>query len=285
MRIVVVFLLASFYASAQEVKDTMLVQRLTMEEPYSLQEVNGTYRFEVRPDDYVFNGNRAQIKTDTNKASFYSLDFKVEQFQYAEGEFFSLIDCHLHPKVARQNNKKGWGYRSAVSVILVRNKVVVGLRPMNNGKLKKLIKLPLDTGWMHFEMRIVWSPDADKGEVDIQLGDKRQQLKGIPTLYPDGKAPYFKFGVYRSAAYTDTCIVSYRRMRVDDQWIVPDFVKAAKGEGKGFKKNGIDKGMQIEKYEEHLKRSENPSERTPKEDSSSSAPSSKGFPEDENKKK
>lgn len=287
MRAVITLMFLSLLASAQEASDTLFIQRLTTDESYSLGIQNGAYRFEVRPEDYVFNGNRSQIKTDTIKASHYSFDLRVEEYNYMEGQFFSLADWHLHPKVARENNKKGWGYRSTISIILVRDKIVVGLRPMNGGKLKKLIKMPVDTGWMHFDMKVVWSSDPKKGEVEIQLGSQKKALKNIPTLYQDGKATYFKLGIYRSAAYKDTCAVSFRKIEMDGQWLAPDFVMAAKGEGKGYKKNGIDKGMQLDKYEEHLKGSEKKTQPS-KQSDSPSAPSELSQPEDEegkNKKK
>ena len=110
--------------------DTLRFRRLTFDSTYSLIEDKGVFRFEVRPDDYVFNGNRSQMQSDTMKARKYSFDFRVERYRHVEGAFFALVDWHLHPKIAQENAYKGWGHRSVVAVIL--NKGRGGGRPASD---------------------------------------------------------------------------------------------------------------------------------------------------------
>ena len=234
--------------------DTLRLQRLTFDSTYSLIEDKGIFRFEVRPDDYVFNGNRSQIKCDTSKAGHYSFDFKVERYQHVEGAFFSLVDWHLHPKIVSENAHKGWGFRSVVAVILNKGRVEVGLRPMNEGRLQKVLRMPLDTGWMHFDMHMNWSSDPEKGWVQIKLQKDSVNLERIPTLYMDGKAPFFKLGIYKSFLHADTAVVLYRNIRVDGKPSIPDWSRPSKGAGKGYKKNGLDKGFDLERHERYRNR-------------------------------
>ena len=106
---------------------------------------------------------------------------------------------------------------------------------------------------MYFEMNVNWSSDSDKGWVKIKLQQDSLTLDGIPTLYMDGKAPFFKLGIYKSFLHTDTAVVSYRNVQVDNP-STPDWVRPAKGAGKGYKKNGIDKGFDLERYERYRSR-------------------------------
>lgn len=254
MRHLIASALCLFLLPLEAQLDTLRFRRLTFDSTYSLIEEKGVFRFEVRPDDYVFNGNRSQMQSDTMKAHHYSFDFKVERYRHMEGAFFALVDWHLHPKIARENAYKGWGHRSVVAVILNKGRVEVGLRPMNKGRLKKVLRMPLDTGWMHFEMAVNWSSDPEKGSVRFKLQQDSVALDGIPTLYMDGKAPFFKLGIYKSFVHTDTAVVSYRNIRVDERPSTPDWVRPAKGAGKGYKKNGIDKGFDLERYERYRNR-------------------------------
>lgn len=242
----------SFGLYSQEMSDTLLAQRVSMDTAYSIQYQNGISRFEIRPGDYVFNGNRSQIKADTSKSKYYSFDFRVDQYKPLKGEFFSIADWHLDPKVGRMNAENNIGYRSVVAINLMNKKVVVGLRPINDGEFEILMRVPIDTGWMHFEMEVNWSAEKSKGSICLSLQDEKKELKNIPTLYPDGKAVYYKLGIYRSAAYQDTSVVSFRNIKQDKQWLIPDFDSASKGEGKGYKVNGIDRGLQLDKYYEKV---------------------------------
>ena len=157
----------------------------------------------------------------------------MERYRHVEGAFFALVDWHLHPKIARENAYKGWGHRSVVAVIL--NKVVeVGLRPMNEGRLQKILRMPLDTGWMHFEMMVNWSSDPKKGSVRIKLQQDSVAMDGIPTLYMDDKHHFQTWHLQELCAYRyRSGLVSERagRWKALDTRLGP----SAKGAGKGTK--------------------------------------------------
>lgn len=232
------------------------VERLSVDRDYPIQLLDsGVIRFEVRPDDYAFNGNCAQIKCDTTKASYYSFEFRAPSFTYMHPEFFSIADWHLNPKVGRQNIDKGWGFRSPLALNIRDNEVSVILRPVNNGVAKRVLIVKTELkDWTQVEIWINWSSDTTQGFFKCRVNEEEITLYNIPTLYPDNKAPYFKCGIYRSGQYTDTSVVEFRNIYQNNTQLFPDFNKPPKGEGKGYKKNGIDKGLNLDLYEESKER-------------------------------
>lgn len=226
------------------------VPRVCVSAPHALQQNGEVIRFEVRPDDYAYNGNCSQIKCDTVKASYYAFEFKPTEFTYLENEFFSIADWHLNSAVGRENIEKGWGHRSPVAINLWKDQISVLLRPLNNGELKRVQNVPLKKDWNKVEIWITWSSDPKKGKFKCVINGQKVELDNIPTLYQDNKATYFKCGIYRSGKYPGNSVMEFRNIVQGDQKLMPDFDTPPLGEGKGYKKNGIDKGLQPEKLEQ-----------------------------------
>jgi hypothetical protein len=190
-----------------------------------------TIRFEVRPGDYAFNGSRSQIRLKNRHTRHVEFDLRLNKFQY-QNNWFSLMDWHTTAAYQKEySNLPKQSLLSPLALQIKNNNLYFYNRANQaiNKKDRNSIKLPFAKGWNHIDVRIKIADD-ESGGLSIKVNNTEKKFNNVATTYHIDFPTFLKFGIYRSATYSDTSVVEFRNVIVDDSLIVPDFSHRAAGE-------------------------------------------------------
>lgn len=199
-----------------------------------------TIRFEVRPGDYAFNGSRSQIRLKNRHTQHIQFDLRLEKYEY-QNDWFSIMDWHVtaafHKAYPNTEEKK---YFSPIAIQLVGTDIKIYNRANGhiNKKEKNSVKFVLKEGWNHIDIRIKIADDQT-GRLAIKVNDLEKVFDDVATTYDVNFPTFLKFGIYRSATYSDTSVVEFRNVIVDDSLVVPNFSRRAAGENVVDQLNGL----------------------------------------------